>query len=166
MQQEIRLISLTFATQTRLQFLNITDAINRMLAEQGFLRGDLLIQSEHTTAKLWFNEDEPLMHEDMRRLIRRIVPEDTTCQHDDFTIRDPATMCDTGECDNGWSHLVASLFFEQSLNLLATGNGTEPGRLVTGDWGCVLLVELDRARPRRVTIRLDGVFQSSTESSG
>jgi thiamine phosphate synthase YjbQ (UPF0047 family) len=84
----------------------------------------------------------------MRASLDRIAPRDAQYQHDDFGKR-TVNVCND-ECVNGHSHCKAiSLPVNITLNLI-------DGRLQLGQWQRIMLVELDRSRPRKVQVHIIG----------
>ena len=95
------------------------------------------------------NEHEPLLLRDLARLLRRIAPQDTYYEHNDFSRR--TVNMNPGECANGHSH-AQHLFLSTSETIPVMD-----GRLVIGTWQSVFLVELDHPRPRQVLVTVMGI---------
>ena len=135
-------------TAATLEFIDITDKIQNVLKEAGVEKGIVNIQSLHTTMAVIVNEAEPLLIGDMKKTLERIASQKAQYKHDDFTIR-TVNMCD-GECQNGHSHCKAiCLSISQMLNVLDS-------QLQLGQWQRVFVIELDRARPRKVALQIIG----------
>jgi secondary thiamine-phosphate synthase enzyme len=126
------------------EFLDITEQVQRLVADSGVLSGLVNVQVQHTTAAVVVNENEPLLLEDLKRTLERLAPGDVPYRHDDFSVR--TVNMQPGELENGHSHCKA-LFLPtaQTLNVL-------DGALQLGRWQRVLLVELDRPRERTVSV--------------
>jgi secondary thiamine-phosphate synthase enzyme len=135
-------------TETSLQFIDLTETMRTLVAQSGIEYGMVNIQTRHTTTAVVVNEDEPLLLEDMRRMLTRVVPQHDYYLHNDFAIRTINMTPD--ESPNGHSHCRA-LFLNSSvtLNILR-------GELELGRWQRVFFLELDRARPRTVSIMAMG----------
>jgi secondary thiamine-phosphate synthase enzyme len=145
---KIKSKTIEYQTKNEYEFLDITDQINDFVGETGIKNGLINIQSMHTTAALIFNENEPLLLEDIKRNLENISPKNIKYNHDNFAIR-TVNMC-SDECANGHSHCKAiHLSPSLTLNLI-------DGKMQLGRWQRVLFVELDRSRPRKVQIQVIG----------
>jgi len=135
-------------TATTLDFIDITDKIQKVLSKIKIERGIINIQSLHTTMAVIVNEAEPLLIGDMKKTLDKVAPRTAKYMHDNFKIR-TVNMCD-GECVNGHSHCKAiHLPTSQMLNIL-------DNKLQLGTWQRIFAIELDRARPRRVALQIIG----------
>lgn len=135
-------------TAATLEFIDITEKIQKALKKIKVDKGILNIQSLHTTMAVIVNESEPLLIGDIKRALEKIAPEKAGYQHDDFTIR-TVNMC-KGECRNGHSHCKAiHLPTSQMLNIV-------DNKLQLGQWQRVFAIELDRARRRKVALQIIG----------
>ena len=135
-------------TQTCLQFIDITDSIIERVQSSGVWRGWLNVQSKHTTATILLNENEPLLLEDMKRVLENLASRNRNYKHDDFSIR--TANLSPGEYQNGHSHCKAMfLRASETLNIV-------DGEIDLGLWQRIFLVELDRARERTVSVMVLG----------
>jgi len=139
---------LKLRTKKQLEITDITDAIQRMVEQTGVQHGIVNIQSLHTTASILMNENETLLHEDFRKHLEHIAPQDHEYYHDDGSAR-TENICD-GECANGHAHCKA-MHLPASVTLNVQDN-----RLVLGMWQRVLFLELDRPRPRSIHVTVFG----------
>jgi secondary thiamine-phosphate synthase enzyme len=119
------------------------------VAEAGVALGFAVIYSQHTTAAIKINESEPLLIQDMERFLDGIASRDGHYLHNDFTIR--TVNMNDDECPNGHAH-CQHLVLSTSETLPIIG-----GRPQLGEYQRVFLVELDRPRPRQVTVMVLGV---------
>jgi secondary thiamine-phosphate synthase enzyme len=131
-----------------LQFIDLTAKVAEMVEESGIRNGIVNIQTRHTTTAIIVNEDEPLLLEDMKRTLEHLAPRHRVYQHDNFEIRTANLAPD--EAPNGHSHCKA-LFLRTSETLNLAG-----GTLQVGRWQRIFLIELDRARPRSVSVMIFG----------
>ncbi len=139
---------ISLATKATLEFIDITDDILSAIKKCGIRNGIVNIQSLHTTMAIIVNEAEPLLIDDMKKMLERVAPETAEYDHDNFEIR-TVNMCD-GECQNGHSHCKALLLSpSQLLNIV-------DAKLQFGRWQRVFALELDRARPRQVALQIIG----------
>jgi secondary thiamine-phosphate synthase enzyme len=135
-------------TERHIEFIDLTESLEGLLAESRVETGFLNVQSLHTTAAIVVNEGEPLLLEDFERTLRKLAPDDAPYRHDDETVR--TVNLNPGERPNGESHCRALMLGSSAcLNVLN-------GRLQLGRWQRVFLVELDGPRSRDVSVLLMG----------
>lgn len=139
---------LSIATERHLQFVDITDRVAHTVAESGIRDGFAVVFSRHTTAGIRINEHEPLLLEDMARLLERMVPQEGDYSHDDFSVR--TVNLTENERVNGHSHCRSLLLgASETVPLVA-------GRLLLGRWQRIFLVELDGPNQRELVIQVVG----------
>jgi len=137
-----------FQTKGLFDFIDITDNVKKIIQESQIKNGIVNVQILHTSAGLIVNENEPLLIEDFKNNLEKTAPRNFQHQHDDLSKR-AVNLCPE-ECINGHSHCKAiHLLVSATLNLI-------DGELQLGQWQRVFLVELDRARERRVQIQIIG----------
>ncbi|MFN7181489.1 MAG: YjbQ family protein, partial [Planctomycetota bacterium] len=95
------------------------------------------------------NENEPLLIEALGRFLNNLAPVDDNYKHNDFSIR-TVNMCND-ECKNGHAHCQQTLMGTSELLPI------KDGQLVLGTWQRVLLIEMDRARERKVLVEVMGI---------
>ena len=135
-------------TERHLQFVDITDEVTRSLAESGVQNGFAVVFSRHSTAGNRINEHEPLLLEDMAALLERMVPQESSYRHDDFSVR--TVNLTEGERVNGHSHCRSLLMgASESVPVAA-------GKLLLGRWQRLFLVELDGPRTREYVVQIVG----------
>jgi secondary thiamine-phosphate synthase enzyme len=135
-------------TERHLEFVDITEHVVRSLAEAEVRDGFAVVFSRHTTAGIRINEHEPLLLEDMARLLDEIAPTAGSYQHDDFSIR--TVNLTENERVNGHSH-CRSLLLGASETVPVCG-----GTLLLGRWQRIFLVELDGPAQREFVIQIVG----------
>ncbi len=141
--------TIEFQTKGELDFIDITDKIEEFIKENQVKDGIVNVQILHTSAALLVNENEPLLIEDFKNNIKETAPRNLTYQHDDLEKR-TVNVC-PDECINGHSHCKAIHFLvSATLNLIKS-------KLQLGQWQRIFLVELDRARRRKVQIQILGI---------
>lgn len=145
----IRRVELVFETQVQGQWLDITDAIQIAVTNNGFDEGILTITAKHTTARVVQQEDEPCLHADMWRLLETFAPQTLEYTHDDIGGARTKNVCE-GECANGHAHGKA-LLLPASFTVQVEG-----GKLVLGTWPRILLLECDAPRTRIVSLSMIG----------
>jgi len=131
-----------------LEFMDITDSIREIVSASPVAEGWVNVQTRHTTTGLVVNENEPLLLTDLRRTLERIASRERTYEHDDFSRR--LGPLPANEPANGHSHCKA-LFLPTALCV-----NVHEGALDLGRWQRLLLVELDGARDRSVSVVVMG----------
>lgn len=140
--------TLEYETTQALEFIDITEDVQAVVARSGVAFGQLMVMSNHTTAAIVLNEHEPLLLNDMARVLSRIAPAGDYYEHNDFSIR-TVNMHEI-EPANGHAHC-------QHLFLGASETAAiHQGALHLGPWQSIFLVELDHARPRTVFVQAMG----------
>ena len=139
---------LRYETLHPLQFIDITDDVERVVATSGVTEGSVTVFSRHTTAAIKINEHEPELLKDLGELLASVAPESRSYFHNDFTVRWANMVGD--ECPNGHAHCQ---------HLLLGTSETIPlvdARLIFGRWQRIFLIELDHARSRDVVVSVMG----------
>ncbi len=120
---------------------NVTGTVQEAVSSSGIQAGTITIFVKHTTASVMIIEDEPGIRADTKRIWERLIPADSSWQHN---TQNP------GE-DNGHSHLRGQM---QGASLtIPFMNGT----LALGTWQQIVLIDFDtRARTREIILQLIG----------
>ena len=145
----VRCEALHITTTCAPEFIDITDDVQRIVAESGVTFGQVTVFSTHTTAAVKLNENEPLLLQDMARIIQQVAPLHAEYEHNDFSRR--TVNIEDGECANGHAH-CQNLFLGASETLPIID-----GRMPLGQWQRIFFIELDRPRDRRVLVNIVGV---------
>lgn len=146
-----RCSTLAVTTYRRMEFIDLTDRIDAVIADSGLRQGIVNIQSLHTTAAIIVNEHEPLLLTDFETFLDRWASPSQTYRHDDESLRTVNLM--PGERANGHAHCqMMMLGTSACLNVIR-------GRLHLGIWQRVFLVELDGPRRREISLMGMGVFE-------
>ena len=134
-------------TSECLQFVDITDEVAKIVSRAGVGHGWVNIQTKHTTTAIIVNENEPLLHQDLRRMLEHLAPRSAQYEHNDFSRR---IDIPPDEPANGHSHCKA-LFLPISVCV-----NVADGLLQLGRWQRIFLVELDESRDRGVSVMVMG----------
>ncbi len=139
------------ATQSRSQFIDVTqdviDAVDRSQVRDGMA----LVYSPHTTCAVVVNERERGFLADFADVIDTLVPADRAYRHDDLSVRTENLEDDPHENPNGHAHCRSALMGSASQAF-----PVRDGQLMLGRWQRVFFVELDTARDRKVFIQVLG----------
>jgi secondary thiamine-phosphate synthase enzyme len=129
-------------------FHDITDDVKAIVRESGITFGQVTVFSNHTTAAIRINENEPLLLRDMARTLRQLAPSNAYYEHNDFGRR--TVNMNDDECANGHSH-CQHLFLSTSETIPVM-----EGEATLGQYQRVFLIELDHPRMRRVLVNVVG----------
>lgn len=135
---------LRIVTEYPAEFIDITDGLERLIADTGIRTGLVNVQSLHTTAAIVVNEHEPRLLEDLKATLDSLAPADAAYRHN------PADPSATAERPNGHAHCQALLLSVSACLTIAEG------RLLLGRWQRVFLAELDGPQPRELAIVIAG----------
>ena len=126
-------------TSQALQFVDITDAVQREVEASGVSEGVALLRSRHTTAAITCTEGDPSIHEDCLELLREQLPLSRSYRHS------------SEGAENAVAHLAGMMVFGES-----TWAPIRDGRLDLGTWQRLFLVELFEPRRRTVDVAILG----------
>lgn len=134
-------------TKKQFEIVDITADVKRVLADSGIKTGQALIFCPHTTAAIRLNHNEPLLLQDLMKMMYRLIPVDINYAHDVFEIRQNVSV---GERSNGHAHVKAFLLgASQTVPV-------ERGALCLGIRQSIFFVELDGGRKRDYVIQISG----------
>ena len=134
------------------QFIDITERVLACVRLSGMGDGTVTVQSMHTTAAILVNENEPLLLDDLGRVLAGLAPADAGYCHDDFERR--TVNLTPGERPNGHAHARAMAL--QNSTTLAVIRGD----VQLGQWQRIFLVELDGPREREVVVTTAGLLRA------
>jgi secondary thiamine-phosphate synthase enzyme len=129
---------LTFHTEKRRDFINITDELSTAVAESAIKEGLALVSAMHITASVYINDDEDGLIADIEEWLDKLAPARPDYRHHQ-----------TGE-DNADAHLKNLLLHHQVLVPITDG------RLSLGPWQQIFYAEFDGQRSKRVIIKIIG----------
>jgi secondary thiamine-phosphate synthase enzyme len=130
---------LTFSVDKRMEFINVTPRIERVVADSGVREGLCLVNAMHITASVFINDDESGLHEDYKEWLEQLAP------HDPSRYRHNRT----GE-DNGDAHHKRQIMGREVVVAVTAG------RLDFGPWEQIFYGEFDGRRPKRVLVKVIG----------
>ncbi|MGE4559188.1 MAG: secondary thiamine-phosphate synthase enzyme YjbQ [Desulfobulbus sp.] len=120
----------SISSRKRLEMIDITDQLQKIVADQGILEGVLYVFNPHTTAGILINEGaDPDVQRDLLGALNRIVPSDYPYRHAE---------------GNSPAHLMTALI-GSSVTLFI-----HKGHLRLGTWQRIFFSEFDGPRSRRV----------------
>jgi secondary thiamine-phosphate synthase enzyme len=128
--------------------IDITEKVKKFIQESKIENGLVNIQTLHTTATVFVNENEPELLKDFKNHLEKLSPKNDKYHHDNFDIR-TVNMCED-ECANGHAHCKAiHLPTSVCLNLVSN-------KIKLGAWQRILFIELDRSRKRQIHVQIMG----------
>jgi len=133
--------TLTLTVPERMDFVNITPQVERIVTESGIQEGLCLVNAMHITASVFINDDEPGLHADYKRWLEKLAPFDAS----------PETYHHnrTGE-DNGDAHHKRQVMGREVVVAVTAG------KLDFGPWERIFYGEFDGRRPKRVLVKVIG----------
>ena len=140
---------LVLGTQESQEFVDITERVLACTRLSGIGDGAVTVQSMHTTAAILVNENEPLLLDDLGRVLAGWAPADARYSHDDFERR--TTNMTADERPNGHSHARA-MALQASTTLAVIDDDVQ-----LGPWQRIFLVELDGPRTRELVVTTAGI---------
>ncbi len=132
---------LTFTVPERMEFVNITSDVERVVREAGVREGLCLVNAMHITASVFINDDEPGLHADYKRWLEKLAPFDAS--------PDTYHHNRTGE-DNGDAHHKRQIMGREVVVAITEG------KLDFGPWERIFYGEFDGRRPKRVLVKVMG----------
>ncbi len=125
---------LSVSTQERYQLLDITNQVEKIVAENKIKEGLCLVFVPHSTAAIILTEDESGLKKDWLKILKKWV-EGEKFEHDQID-------------NNADSHLLSGLLGQGKILPI------ENGRIIRGTWQQIFLVELDGPKTRKVVIKI------------
>jgi secondary thiamine-phosphate synthase enzyme len=122
------------STRAKVDFIDITSEVKRMVQEAAVDEGICFIYCPHTTAGIVLNENwDPSVEGDITMLLERIVPENLPYRHSE---------------GNSTAHIKSVLLGNDHFMFV------QERQLQMGQWQGVFLAEFDGPRRRTVWIRI------------
>ena len=123
----------------RMEFVNITPAVESALRESGIREGLCLVNAMNITSSVFINDDEPGLHADYKEWLEKLAP------HDPSRYRHNRT----GE-DNGDAHHKRQVMGREVVVAVTAG------KLHFGTWEQIFYGEFDGRRSKRVLVKIIG----------
>lgn len=130
----------TIETKGFCDVIDMTKYVEKAIAESAVNEGVMVLQVKGQTAAVTTLEFEPHLKKDLHDLLERLIPADTSYQHEKAW----------GD-DNGFAHLRAAIL-GPSITL-----SVHEGKLEVGNWQQPVVIDFDsKPRTREVIIRIVG----------
>lgn len=133
---------------TQVEFIDITERVEKIVDKSGVREGQVLVFSCHTTGAVVINHNESMLVQDFMRNLYRLVPISDRYSHDLFEIN--RSNSSDGR-SNGHSHCKA---------ILLGGSQTIPlerGKMEITEKQNIFFVETDGSRKRSVIVQVMGL---------
>lgn len=130
---------LSFKTEDKIEIVNITDEVERVIKDSRIKEGLCLVNSMHITSSVFINDEESGLKEDFVKWLEGLAPYDPDEYKHNLT----------GE-DNAHSHIKRTLMGREVV-VAITG-----GKLDFGTWEQIFYGEFDGQRNKRVLIKVIG----------
>jgi len=125
---------LEIKTNKKIEFIDITNHIDKILKEENIKNGICYLYIPHTTAGITINENaDPSVKEDIIDMLNKIVPENLNYKHLE---------------GNSPAHIKSSLIGHSEIVFI------ENGKLALGTWQGIFLCEFDGPRRRKILIKI------------
>lgn len=131
---------LTFETNRRREYINITSQVQELVRRSGIREGLCLVNAMHITASVYINDDEGGLIKDYDDWLEKLAPHEPVSQYRHNR---------TGE-NNGDAHLKRQIMGREVTVAVSDGE------LDFGPWEQVFYAEFDGRRPKRVLVKIIG----------
>ena len=131
---------LTFNTNTKRSYINITPRIEDLVRKSGVKEGLCLVNAMHITASVYINDDEPGLIKDYDQWLEGLAPHEPISRYRHNR---------TGE-DNGDAHLKRQVMGREVVVAITKG------KLDFGPWEQIFYGEFDGQRRKRVLVKIIG----------
>lgn len=125
-------------TSNRIDFVNITEEVQKIVDKSEVKEGIVLINPMHITASVFVNDNESGLLRDFKEWLEKLAPQKFNYKHHQ-----------TGE-DNGFSHLWRTIMGRESSVAITNG------QLDFGTWETIFYGEFDGKRNKKILIKVLG----------
>lgn len=134
-------------SKSEIEFIDITREVEEAIHSSGVREGQVLVFAPHTTAGIMVNHNEPMLLQDLMRLLYRLAPISDRYSHDLFELN--RAKASDGR-SNGHSHCkVMFIGISETLPI-------EKGHVLLSERQAIFLAEMDGARSRDVIVQVMG----------
>lgn len=130
---------LWFNTKKRVEFINITRAVQEAVYESGIKEGLCLVNAMHITASVFINDNESGLIEDFQKWLEKYVPYNPEQYKHNLT----------GE-SNADAHIKRQIMGREVVVAITNGE------LDFGPWEQIFYGEFDGQRRKRVLVKIIG----------
>lgn len=134
-------------SKSQIEFLDITDQVEKIVGDSGVREGQVLVYIPHTSAGVIINHNEAMLLQDFMRVFYRLVPVSDRYSHDLFELN---RSRNSDGRSNGHSHCKAILIGTSATIPI------EGGKMLLTERQNIFLAEMDGARSREIVIQVLG----------
>ncbi len=131
--------SVEVTSKKQFELIDITGQVAEVVSLSGVKNGVAVVYNPHTTASIRLTHNEPMLIQDIMKMLYRLVPLEENYSHDVFEMR---TEVEVNERSNGHAH-VKSFLMGSSQTIPVIGS-----KLSLGSKQTLFFVELDGGRKR------------------
>ena len=131
---------LTFNTNSRREYINITGDISDLVHKSGIQEGLCLVNAMHITASVYINDAENGLIQDFDQFLEELAPHEPISRYRHNL---------TGE-DNGDAHIKRTIMGREVVVAITKG------KLDFGPWEQIYYAEFDGMRPKRILVKIIG----------
>lgn len=131
---------LVLNTKKRIDFINITQEVRKVIKESQIKEGLCLVNAMHISASVFINDNESGLHYDFENWLEKLAPHDPIEHY---------RHNDTGE-DNADAHLKRQIMGREVVVAITNGN------LDFGPWEQIFYGEFDGQRSKKILIKVIG----------
>jgi len=130
---------LWFNTNERVELINITRDVEKIIKESGIQEGMCLVNAMHITASVFINDDESGLHNDYKKWLEELAPHEPISQYEHNTFE-----------ENADAHLKRQIMGREVVVAITEGE------LDFGPWEQIFYGEFDGQRRKRVLVKVIG----------
>ncbi|PKM92950.1 MAG: secondary thiamine-phosphate synthase enzyme [Elusimicrobia bacterium HGW-Elusimicrobia-4] len=130
---------LWFNTKNKIEFVNITDEVEKLVRKSGVKEGFCLVNAMHITSSVFINDEEEGLKTDFKEWLEKLVPFSPEKYKHNLT----------GE-DNAHSHLKRTIMGREVVVAITNG------KLDFGPWEQIFYGEFDGQRKKQVLVKIIG----------
>ena len=130
---------LWFNTQTRREYINITEKVQEIIDKSGIQEGLVLVNAMHITASVYINDDEQGLLHDYDRWLEELAPHEPVDRYEH-----------NGFEDNGDAHLKRQIMGREVVCAVTEGT------LDFGPWEQIFYGEFEKKKKKRVMVKIIG----------
>lgn len=138
---------ISLESEKQIDFININEEVENVIEESGIKNGQVLVFSPHSTASIMLNHNEPMLMQDITRLLFRLSPTEERYSHDLFELNKKNK---SDGRSNAHSH-CKNVLLNCSENIIL-----ENGELLLGENQTIFFIDLDGARKRDYLVQVIG----------
>jgi len=131
---------LWFEAGKKIEFINITDKVQKLVDKSKVKEGLCLVNAMHITASVFINDHESGLWKDFEKWLEGLAPHSPISQY---------RHNDTGE-DNADAHLKRTIMGREVVVAITAG------KLDFGPWEQIFYGEFDGQRKKRVLVKIIG----------